>query len=540
MRKGNSKKSNYKSNRNYKGNNKPKTKGNKMEREDEVKDYSNDPAWYAQTPELLRDSASIPFSFSVGTPFTQEFWYKTLEGRVQTQTTEEVVPGIMTMTLIPAVGYATDPTSPINTAAARLYSFVRHANSGHANYDAPDLMIYCVAMGQIYSYINYLMRVYGTCQLYANMNRYLPRAIIESQGVDFDNLIENLANFRYGINALIVKAASFAVPADITYFRRLAFLFSGIYSEGDSVKSQLYMFNPLGFLKFTEVDNPTGGMLMYTPLEYDYNNKIFLTTQNLIDYGNELLNPIVYSEDMNIMSGDILKAYGTSGILKLAPISEQLSIAPVPNLEVLEQFQNSTLLEPSSLRPTDFVVTLEQNATKGWLKSTVEADWPKSSISPKNFVLNTILTDPNPADVIERTRFMCRFSYSGTSGTPEVKFCTEIPTGLYITQLQGGVSEIIQIYTRQHVGSQTTNYTTAWSLVKEHCLMENFKFHPMMFYVKQEEPSGSTGDSTFEDTAVALDFDNYTIVAPSVVDRMNEAALLSLFNVQSVASTNSF
>lgn len=207
---------------------------------------SNDPAWYAASNELLRDSASIPYSWPVGTPID---FHNPLN--LTAENRKWAVPGIQSIQLVPSVGLSDSPSSPINVAANATYAFVRHANAGHSNYDAPDLMLYIMAMSQVYSYICYLQRAYGVATLYAQTNRYLPDALLTAMGCNPGAIRSGLSDFRYGINVLINKAASFAVPAEMTVFNRQAFLYSNIYTEGTSIKDQLYMYNPNGFWQYS-------------------------------------------------------------------------------------------------------------------------------------------------------------------------------------------------------------------------------------------------------------------------------------------------
>lgn len=43
-------------------------------REERVESPTNDPTWYAQTPELLQLAANIPFSQATGTKFNLNFY----------------------------------------------------------------------------------------------------------------------------------------------------------------------------------------------------------------------------------------------------------------------------------------------------------------------------------------------------------------------------------------------------------------------------------------------------------------------------------
>lgn len=288
----------------------------------DLKSTTNDPSWYAVDSSLLRDAASIPFSRAVGTQVPLDFNSAAFwdEGTK----VEYSVPGVMTLEIIPTYGSIEDKNSPINVAATATYSFIRYANSGHANYDSVDLMLYLCAMSQVYSYINYLQRIYGLATLYSQRNRYMPRTLLYATGVDPDDVINNLANFRYGINVLINQAASLSVPANMPIFARQAFLYQNVYSEGQTVKDQMYMFTPEGFLFFHESADPDGA----GSLELNHLGHTRRKCSELLEYGQRMLQPILQSEDMNIMSGDILKAYSANSLIKLTSVPEDYSVAP--------------------------------------------------------------------------------------------------------------------------------------------------------------------------------------------------------------------
>lgn len=338
---------------------------------------SNDPAWYSTDPSLLRDAASIPFSWSVGTPIAMNYAYPSGTAAEQEFTDDNlVIPGLCVLDLIPTVGYAEDQSSPINVASTALYSFVRHANSGHANYDSPDLMVYCIAMANVYAYINFLQRIYGCGLMYDQRNRYLPEALVAAQDVNFDDLVGNLAQMRYGINMIIAKAASLAVPSSITYFNRQAFIYANIYCEGTSTKDQMYMYNPFGFLVFNEYEVVGGASGLTFKKFADPTTKYRVS--DLIKFGNQMLQPILDSEDLNIMSGDILKAYGDGGIIKLAPLGLDYNLLPTFNIGVLEQMHNATITHISvklpgggTTTPTNNTAMVFQNSGKGWLQQIV-------------------------------------------------------------------------------------------------------------------------------------------------------------------------
>lgn len=532
-----------KSNRNgngkkYMSQNKKMYKRNDSDcRKDEgIKDSpTNDVSWYEQTPDLLRDAASLPFSHATGTILNREVEWP---GSISTTSHVTSIPGIMTLSLIPTIGDNSSPNSPVNIASNSMYSFVRHANSGSKNYDAPDLMVYCMAVAQAYSYINYLQRVYGTCQLYAHYNRYLPRAIVMAQNVNPDDLNENLANFRYGVNTLIHKLSSFACPANMTYFRRLAFLFSGLYSEGESIKDQLYMYVPRGFMILNETPTTPGWELQYTLFEDQGSSSIspftgLHTVKDLINFGEKMINPLVMSEDINIMSGDILKAYGSDGILTLQSLPEEYTILPVTDLTVLEQFQNADFISaPLSIKCK---VNPDTNLLDCDIRSTVNTGAGNQDVifhlaHLHQHLLTTILTNPTPGDVIERTRLMHTYTTEtvDTNSYAHIITGTEIATRLGVWFYQDGAFRMQNIIDFAQVLS-TPNFIQTVTQLSNHCMLENFKFHPTVYYFADYQ----SGEWTYYDAAV--DVDNYTLISEDTLVNMNEAALLSLFRVPSIA-----
>lgn len=307
----------------------------------------NDWRWYAQNEALLRDTAS----FSYNNPVGSRIYLGQNAGIVANSTS---VPGICAIYTRPAFGNASNnPNAPVNIAARNIYSYVRHANAGHTNYDAPDLMLYLLAMDSCYSYLEYLKRVYGVMMTYSYTNRYYPVAMIHAMDVNFDDIQSKLSDFRAYINMFAVKVGSFCVPASMSYMARHMWMYSGYYVDTpDNDKAQTYLYVPEVFYQYG-LDTDGAGCLV--PLDFndmDYSSAIVYpsnsadghTLQTLISFGNSLIDPILMSEDMNVMSGDILKAFGPENVYKVASIDEKYTVLPTYSEEVLNQINNATLV----------------------------------------------------------------------------------------------------------------------------------------------------------------------------------------------------
>lgn len=121
---------------------------------------SNDVSWYAHNPELLKSSASIPFTDVTGMPFNFN--------------SEQSVPGIMRIRWTPNFGTV---DGPMNQAANLIYSNTVHANSRNKSYDAPDEMLLILAGAQVFSALSMGLRAYGTMRRYNQLDRYTPEAV---------------------------------------------------------------------------------------------------------------------------------------------------------------------------------------------------------------------------------------------------------------------------------------------------------------------------------------------------------------------------
>lgn len=517
---------------------------NEREGSEDLKSKTNDPNWYAANPAIMRDAASIPFSWAVGTPITMNM---DTTGLSATSEKDFFVPGIQVMVLKPSVGWSPNATSPINIASTAMYSFVRHANSGHSNYDSPDLMLYTLAMSQVYSAINWLMRIYGCATLYAQRNRYLPTALLEAQGVDAKDVMNHLADFRYGINVLISKAASLAVPASMTIFQRHAFLYQNVYTEGTSIKDQLYMYNPGMFWMYGLKPTDSSGTLVPKAV----GDK--LTVDGLLQLVDDLLTPIISSEDMNIMSGDILKAYGDGGIIKLQNLNEVYPITPIFDIAVLEQMKNATVVLASSNS-----LSVEQDATHGYLVSrpayygdaTIADATTKTNMMRRwseNRILTTTTAEVDPSLVMESTRLMVGGTYAAKNGdvVEQVQLacgtevCTQVVWYYYewnpLTGHEGEVRLVNRALSAMEFLDQTywkaptsKDFTTALAKAS---IMSHFRFHPCM---RVWITNGDTDKSVYL-YGTLFDVDNYAVIHGDTLQRLHEAALMNMLAVPSIA-----
>lgn len=380
----------------------------------------NDPSWYALNPQLLKDAASFPYAWPLGNRLNV--------GEHGTLINQGSLPGIMVMNWAPTIGYSKDGTSPVNVASVNTYTKVRHDNSGHANYDHADYMMYLLAMDSVYAFHSWMRRVYGCMLTYSNTNRYYPRAIVKAMGVDFDDLQGNLADFRQYINTYAIKASALAVPAKMSFMTKHYWMSEGLYYDSQQDKPQTYLFNPLGFYKFgLSSDDTPHGILTFEPMfqadcevrgSFCYGpgcrTSFPWRLADFIAYGDRLLGPIISDEDFGIMSGDTLKSFGIGGCYTLPVTEETYTVLPSYSQEVLDQIQNATFIG----MPDFDSFKIDQNVSIGagwiladpkfthpWIKSAGAGELPGQNA----FLVNRFVTfehgDITPENTMEATRW---------------------------------------------------------------------------------------------------------------------------------------
>lgn len=451
----------------------------------------NDASWYTANPQLLKDAANIPFFVPLGSKMDPL----------------PSMPGIMILRYAPAFGVSENASSPINIAARNVYSFIRHANSGHTNYESPDLMMYLLAMDSAYAYHAGMTRAYGILNTFSQTNKYLPKRLLESLGFDYTDLVSNLANFRYYINQYAVKLGSLVVPNAFTYYQRHIWMNSNLYFDEDSIKGQIFAYKQQGFYVFQEVTSETGSSLKY---------KTFSGAHKLADIikmGDELLNALVNSEDINIMSGDILKAYGDN-TMKVGVVPEDYSVLPVYNSEVLNQIHNTMFI--GSITDSDLTVTqVDGNIISRPKYNQTAAMWAYFK-NPPTLDLND--NNPTPELVMVATRNMFMIDPSASSaGDQYVGTCsTELFMDCYMYTMDEAILlEDVSMKT----ASLATDIPTAAKRIS--CATTFSRAPYIRVFLDDKEidylPIGQ--------------YENYTTVPFSVLKNLNETALLSMFDV---------
>lgn len=503
---------------------------------DTTKCAPNDPSWYAANSALLRDSGSFSFNNPIGNRVTLSPDKGSIPSKVMS------IPGVYAIKLAPSVGISKDNSSPVNIAARNIYSFVRHANSGHSNYDAPDLMLYLLAMDQLYSALAFMSRAYGVMSYYSQANRYLPKALMYAMGLDYDDFVAQLADFRYFINSSAVKVGSMCVPKSMSYFARHMWMYSNVYKDSAAWKAGLYLYTPYSFWKYAPVASAQGGSLVEVKVTGAASTKL-MTFAELRTMMTDMMNAIILDEDSNIMSGDILKAFTADGVFKIGPISEDYTVEPVHNVEVLGQINNATLVGKSLLNNT--VTQSVTGATAGALlyNPALASDTFTTTHYSMDTLFNCFSDTPTPEEVMVNSRLTIQTvgnssgSYGLTSTGSEIALYGQIYT--FVADSNDKWDVVTPAYATTVVkypfyDSASIDIESFANITGQ---QECFDWHPQVIPVTGTV-NGSGAITAGTILWPQIDLDNYTMMNACDLEKMHETALLSQFAVPQMGTWN--
>lgn len=504
------------------------------------KDVANDVRWYLKNGAMTESVGRFSFNNALGDRIV--FNPSLGPGAAGTNRSGTIhLPGIAAIYTVPCCGRAIDEVDPVNVAAVDIYSFVRHANSGHANYDPADLMLYFMTMDSIYTFWSWMTRIYGVCKTYSQVNRYIGDALITACGADPDDIRANLAQFNTYINQFAVQASVLAVPGDMTLFARHSWMYQNVYMDEDNAKAQLYLYAPAALHKYT-LDDESKGMLQAFPVCQGMSDDrtIFTgiprknTFAQIMAMGDELLNAALSQEDVGIMSGDVRKAYGPEKLWRFAQLPLDYAISPIYSEEVLLQIHNTdyTGLMLGVLEDHEGTLTATVDAgralsitQRGGIGSSCLHFFPLVGANPTicyTKLLDSWHPDPTPEEVIVASR----------NKVIGMKLATTFKVGganIMTCSLQGFGSELCLVnfiwkYDNGQLASYSDyNYTPAVTnrIMAIQQIVSKFNEYPL-FYMY---------DGNLGITDVVGEVTNYTTLDTSEIINLHRTALLSMFNV---------
>jgi hypothetical protein len=392
----------------------------------------NDVEWYSKDAKERERIGSLTWGVPFGSNSIDEFG-----GRIL------AIPGVVVLHTQPSVGVGSGLNSALNLASHKLYTMTRKANAGAANYQPADEMEYCLALGDIYSYIGEASRIVGVLNTFEKENWYYPDGILQTLGIPKDNVNlwrKERLSFISELNLFIKQVnEAFSAPKDIAYFKRKFFMYANLFKDGYTERHQTYLMKPTSYFQWSE---ERGMASLYYVDDTQYS-----TPTSYMQIGYQLLQSLLNSTAIGDISGDIAKAF--AGNLHSVPyVSEQDVRHPVFDELVLNQIHNATVVPEGAVILFGNVtqdVFANVSAYTPAIGYAIEGDMTTAiadeylSLFIEGYVVSTTKESPNCDDAIESSRFMFtldnartqtindkqyRFAYIKTCGTEIVVDCT--------------------------------------------------------------------------------------------------------------------
>nr|AVX53649.1 putative capsid [Marmot picobirnavirus] len=531
---------------------------------------AQDPRWHAKSDALLRDTTSFTWADAVGSPLQWNFSRQ--PDQIAGSNTPEpyndhyvnnaigagayAVPGAIVMHYAPVIGGSNYGTSAINIATRAYYDVLRQANSGATTMDPPDVFMYLWGMTNCYLIYEEMLRVYGYLRSYQIFNKYMPDTLLRAAGYDVQSFQQNLAQFRAEINLFAWKLGSRCVPADIDLISFYTNLERNIILDAETAKAQMYMWQADTFYLWHEEQGE------FQAVAAPYAQHV-TTYSELIQFANELLEPVLNSQDFRTVSGDIWKAFGKENLFSVSPISEDYTVVPIYDTNWRAQIENAFFIGspnignivqivPTDLQQQPYIaqeLSFAPNRAPGHSgPGTIQRHldvYQGECVFNRNKILNVHAETPDPGLIIDATRFIpaiervsdpeseptyfieCASVLATTmtivAAAPSAVPSTGAPVGWEPSFLTISSSLMINQYDLNDAiptVSDTQGILAARAIV----MLSAFDWHPIVYLVYKQAL-----DHNYNELFIGalVDFDQYRLISNAELKPINQAVLMS-------------
>jgi hypothetical protein len=502
----------------------------------------NDFEWYNNNPNLTQAAASIPFPYRPG--MYLDLGDKTMYNYGSS------IPGVMSLEYALSVGRSADVTSPISIAAKEMYGRIRDKFSGTLPEDAPDIMLYIMAMDSVYLCIGEMKRLYRILNAYSPYNYAVPTALVQAATCGFpgglvatEEFITSLRRdkmklFQY-INELVGMTRKFTVPGNMSIIKRHYWLADNVYTDDPSPASQMYMFVNTYHYKF-EIYQDAGSL---APTHWPEPTTSSSYVDLMYDHVRGLIEALANSEDAYTINGHLMRAYEGEPTFTLDYMDLNQEWEPKFIPMVLMQIENALTI-PGSIDEDS--LRIKQNVGSNALIHKPTFSLSTSATTNKSALLGHIKPMlsirsevPSVEMVVEASRLHMAWRETTSSGIYDILCGTEIllhfqmftpsnstPSGHAVTL---GYPEFESfIVSPVAVTPAASNVPIDKFDLGRISDLSRWMYHPFIYYVTKFATSGTTVDGG--KLYVFGDFHNVTTLTPEQVDNINRVCVYSQFN----------
>lgn len=549
------------------------------------RDKFNDLSWYTKYPGLFENSSRLGFNHIGGTG-----WLKSIAGLNYNANSDGVSEtNVLGVRYITSPGFCKNETSGFALQIRQLYLAMKRKYRGLNTYQPGDLAVTLFCIMEFYRYIAKLERIYGVCKFYSARNRIMPNTLPSALHFNYSDVASHLADFRLGINTLIIKAASLCLPSGIDLINRWFLLESNVFKDSEGARSTYIIFDDYDmFYTYQATAFASGGSAILSFVDNHFASQHVGKWDELIKGGEDMLDLLLTDDDVTLQVGDIVSYFtkpdGSTELLKLQEIPEDYIVVPVYNEDIVLQVHNSTSIGnkgatlvsgtnpfiPANYQagnngalgiamnidanhvigivqnvvgaPTfelcmgqRFVTRTADNVDVPVFDFGVAADRAFHKLKHGNVIIDTWKDVPSEADVMEMTRL--------TTAIEAVcdTFQQGVTTYSYQFIVHGG-TELVMDYVYHYIMGSTGQpaLRTLESAARqtfgadEYEAMSRVDWCPLLYLTSV--PVSNTSPGGFQCLYTVGDLDNARGVDIDTLSKIHDAAIMSLFKIESVSA----
>jgi hypothetical protein len=245
--------------------------------------------------------------------------------------------------------YETDDKKGINLALQQWWSITTAESGRGATWSKVDLGALMLAEGEVISTLEHLRRFFGLAFTYNLRNRLFPKKIFEYMGIDGDDFLSRLADYRLELNTLIGRINQIPIPAGVKYFAKCQDLYQRVFSDSPSAMAQLIIPVPATTWTIDEQAVETGTVLKTTSAYFTVDPETGKVTRqtrkfsDLLKDLNRMINALLGSTTFSLIYADFLNAAdrGRMSLWTFELVSEVYSVTPEYNEYYLLSLHNA-------------------------------------------------------------------------------------------------------------------------------------------------------------------------------------------------------
>lgn len=307
------------------------------------KHSSNDVSWYKTNDQLFDQAAHISQVHINGFPYNvQTRLLKPISDSGYTDS------GVMTADLIITPGKTQGSGDPFNQCMINFFNYIRGKYTSSVPFQPNDLGCYFLAVGNIIALYSSIKRSLNCINLFSKENKDLSRLLYASMGYKAQHIAEERSEYATNIiqlNLQLTRLESLALPRNVNFFKRCAWLFSYYYFDDPSaLRGNYYMYKLGGYYTFSSTvpthDQPTlnaTGLIYHNMISSDSR---YIRTD--IEALNNAISDLVNDDNARQISG-WLAAYYKDFVFTTEYCSAE-TLLPAFNEEISHQFRNLKVL----------------------------------------------------------------------------------------------------------------------------------------------------------------------------------------------------